>query len=85
MSAPTEPPATAPPRRRRRRVAILIDEVQLTQEQQTTILVHCPIVRMRLGQDRYVSPSGGDGRVYVVPPELCIGCGICARKNPETV
>ena len=74
---------SAPPPRRR--VAIVADGSVPDSETSTLILVHCPIVRMGRGRGRYMQADDESGRVYVVPPELCIGCGICVTKNPATV
>jgi translation initiation factor RLI1 len=53
-----------------------------TAELKKNILSHCPIVRM--GKGNYLERHP-DGQVYVVPPDRCIGCGICVAKNPEAV
>ena len=83
-SPPTAAPPAAAPEPRLRRVAIMIGAVQPDADLQTNILKHCPIVRMGKGRGHYMERNA-DGAVFVVPPDLCIGCGICVRKNPDAV
>lgn len=50
--------------------------VTLTDDEERNALMSCPIIRM--GK---VTPTFVNG--YVIQPQSCIGCGICAKKNSK--
>ena len=45
------------------------------------MLRSCPVVRMGMVcGTAYTNTNTSADTYYVVPPDICIGCGICVRK-----
>lgn len=68
---------TPPPRR----AAVVRIEAELSWEEEDQALRHCPVVRMGRVQPGTAHVQE-EGRVWVIPKEHCIGCGICVAKVP---
>ncbi len=64
-----------------RQVAVIRIGAEVSWDEQKTALRHCPVMRMGRIQPgtAYVQE---EGRVWVIPREQCIGCGICVAKVP---
>ena len=66
----------------RRMIAIVSEGQELTEDERVTALRHCPIVRMDRVREALGQMTASDGTriTWVIPVDLCIGCGICVRK-----